>query len=136
MTASEPLDPQPTGKICVIRLAGINSYDSQGMRQFEQALTRFIDAELPAQLVLDFSGVRFCSARMIGDLVKAKRRLLRTNGSLKLDGMSEMLRGCFQLLNLDGTVFDIGDEPAATIQGDVRVAPAGVPRRGGLQAGP
>ena len=110
MTTSPHRKTPPADKICVIRMSGVNSFDSQGMGQFEQALRRFIDTEQPAELILDFAGVRFCSARMIGDLLKAKRQLLRTNGRLRLSGMSEALRGCFRLLNLDGKVFDIGDE--------------------------
>ncbi len=68
-----------------------------------------VDTERPAKVVVDFGRVVHCSTAVINGLLRAKRCVVANRGQLSLCGMTTEIRDAYDMLNLDGTVFQIHD---------------------------
>ena len=62
-------------------------------------LTAPIETELPKELVVSFKGVLCCSTAVINGLLRAKKQLLVSDGSLRLCGMSDVIREAYRMLH-------------------------------------
>ena len=83
--------------------------DSLTVSEFQDELLAMIETDLPKKLVVSFKGVNQCSTAVINGLLRAKKRLIVNDASLRLCGMTAIMRDAYRVLNLDGTVFDIDD---------------------------
>lgn len=77
--------------------------------ELQDELLDMLEREKPTKLVVDFGRVEFCSSAVIEALIRAKKHVVTAGGGLKLCDMRSGVREAFQILNLDGTVFDIHD---------------------------
>jgi anti-anti-sigma regulatory factor len=116
MTDHRYFEVQRIDGVCVIRVSRADMFDMLNVRGFEQELLSFIDQEQPAKLVVNFNSVKSSSTEMINNMLKAKRRLLKHNGALKLCGINETVREVYKVLNMDGTVFEIYERCSDAIQ--------------------
>ena len=75
--------------------------------EFKQAMGDVIDKGCP-HLVVDFSGVEFMDSSGLGALV-AVRKMVDSEGSLKLCGINEQVMSLFKLTRMT-QIFDIFDD--------------------------
>ncbi|MDP6556359.1 MAG: STAS domain-containing protein [Pirellulaceae bacterium] len=95
--------------VAVLQVLAPRLSDSLTVSEFQDELLEMIETELPKELVVSFKGVLCCSTAVINGLLRAKKQLLVSDGSLRLCGMSDVIREAYRMLHLDGTVFDIDD---------------------------
>lgn len=102
--------------VSVLRLIDPQLFDTLIVTELQDELIDFVEAATPGKVLINFSNVSHCSTAVINSLLRTKKRLIRDNGRLKLCGMRDGLREAYKMLNLDGTVFDIVDNPSDGIQ--------------------
>ena len=95
--------------VTVVQVLAPRLTDSLTVAEFQDELLEMIESDLPDKVVVSFKGVVHCSTAVINGLLRAKKRLLTINGSLRLCGMMEVIRDAYRILNLDGTVFHIDE---------------------------
>ena len=57
-----------------------------------------------------------CSTAVINAMLLVKKKLLSADGEVKLCNVSDGIRHVYQMLNLDGTVFEIHDSLPQALQ--------------------
>ena len=82
-------------------------FDTVLVSELDDELIGYIEDKKPRHLVIDFQRVTQCSTAVINSALRAKKRMVATNGVVKLCGMNKSIRDAYKMLNLDGTVFDI-----------------------------
>lgn len=81
--------------------------DHHGAREMMSQLDDAIAARLPAQLILDLSGVTFMDSSGIAVLLRARRQMSHTGGSLRVTNLPAQARrvldaaGIGRLISLD-----------------------------------
>ncbi len=109
MADFEYFSVQMVDDVAVLQVLAPKLSDSLTVSEFQDELLAMIEADLPKKLVVSFNGVQHCSTAIINGLLRAKKRLVEDNASLRLCGMNVNMRDAYRMLNLDGTVFDIHD---------------------------
>ena len=89
--------------------------DSAVVEEFREELLDIISTESPQNVLVDFTPLTRSSTAVINTMLVAKKQLLAAGGDLLLCGLQESLRHNFRILNLDGTVFQIFDDPQAAM---------------------
>ena len=95
--------------VTVVHLVEPRLFDTLIVRELEDELLDMLDKQKPQKLLVDFDGVTHCSTAVINSLLRAKKRLLASDGQIGLCSMCDTIRDAYRLLNLDGTVFTIYD---------------------------
>jgi len=109
MSVSKYFEVRP-GPVTTIRFTQSELFDTIMVDELRDDLTAFAEHNLPDKLLLDFGEVEFCSTSMINTLLRVKKIVSRDHqGELKLCGMKDNVRSAFEMLNLDGTIFEIYD---------------------------
>lgn len=116
MSKHKHFEVQRAGDVCVVHLIDPKLFDTLIVTELQDDLMELIDTEQPGKLVVNFASVTHCSTAVINSLLRAKKKLLSMDGTLKLSGMSSSIREAYKMLNLDGTVFQIYDKPSDAIE--------------------
>jgi len=98
----------PLGDVTMVTPTAFDFFGQEANVEMKKELTQYVRDERPAKLLVNFENVQRFSTEFIGTLLSVKK-LLDPDGEIKLCSMEFMHREVFQLLNLDGTVFDIYD---------------------------
>ena len=106
---------QQDGQVTIIQLVDLRLFDTLIISELQDELINYLEADRPSQVLVNFDGVTHCSTSVINALLKAKKRVLESGGTLKLCTMTEPIREAYRMLNLDGTVFEIYDSSADAI---------------------
>ncbi len=93
--------------VLVVELIDPKLFDTTIVTQLQDELFKLVDTERPAKVVVDFCRVVHCSTAVINGLLRAKRSVGSNSGQLSLCGMTPEIRDAYDMLNLDGTVFQI-----------------------------
>lgn len=101
--------------VTVVQVITPKLSDSLTVSEFQDELLDMIDTDRPLRVVVSFKGVQHCSTAVINGLLRAKKRLLVADGSLRLCGMIEVIRDAYRMLHLDGTVFEIDETLEASL---------------------
>jgi len=109
-------DIQTEGDVLILNMADPRLFETLLVNELEDELLSIIDQQQPAKVVVNFERVTHCSTSVINGLLRGKKRLKRTGGSLKLCGMRDTVREAYRILNLDGTVFEIYDDVSAALK--------------------
>jgi anti-anti-sigma factor len=107
MIALHYFDVEQSGEVTELRLADPALFDVPRFEELRNELVSFVERQRPDRLIVDFSAVGYCSTAVIASVLMAKKRLDSEGGQMKLCGMSDAVRETFQMLRLDGTIFDI-----------------------------
>lgn len=94
-----------TNGVLIVVLSDPKLFDTAVITEWQEELLSLVEAEGPNKAVVDFSQVVHCSTAVINGLLRAKKRIVKAGGQLKLCGMEASIRDAYRLLNLDGTVF-------------------------------
>ena len=79
-------------------------------------LRQLIETERPSHLLINFAFVAFCSSELINALIDFRSLAVANEVQLKVCGMRDEIRGVFQVLGLDGTMFDIHDSASGAVK--------------------
>jgi anti-anti-sigma regulatory factor len=90
-----------------IRLGNPAFFDTAQYAELQNELAEFVEEQGPGRLLVDLSVVEYCSTAVMNALLIAKERLESKGGLMIIFGVNDTVRGAFQRLNLDGTVFNI-----------------------------
>jgi len=82
----------------------VDELDASNAAELKSDMAPMIRAN--AKVVIDLTRVRFMDSSGLGSMLSCLRQLRAKNGDLKLCGMSEQVRGAFELVRLD-RLFDI-----------------------------
>ena len=121
LNASRFTVEQADGEITVITLTDQQLIDIAIVAGFQDALLEFVSARSPRRLVVDFRHVKQCSTAVINGLLRVKKRLLASQGQLRLCQMNSHTLDAFKMLNLVGSVFQVDatlEDSLAALQGD------------------
>jgi len=115
MIALHYFDVEQSGDVTELRLADPALFDVPRYEELRNELVSFVEQRRPDRLIVDFSSVGYCSTAVIAAVLMAKKRLDSDGGQMKLCGMSDAVRETFQMLKLDGTIFDIHTTKAEAV---------------------
>jgi anti-sigma B factor antagonist len=91
----------------------VDELDASNASELKGVIAPMLQAN--ARLVIDLTRVRFMDSSGLGAMLSCLRQLRDLNGDLKLCGMSEQVRGAFEVVRLD-RIFDIYPDRAAALQ--------------------
>jgi anti-anti-sigma factor len=101
-------------RVVIVRF--VNSemlFEEAAVRAVREQLSRLISEEGHARLLLNFRGVRYLSAAVLGILIGLKKKVDPARGCIQLCGLDPPLRDMLRITHLDG-VFDVcADEAEA-----------------------
>jgi anti-anti-sigma regulatory factor len=103
-----------TGDVTIITPTVFDFLDQLTNLEAKKEFVQFAQTDKPTNLVVDFQNIQRFSTEFIGTLMSVKKQL-GASGQMKLCAMQEMHREIFQLLNLDGTVFEIHEDAAKAV---------------------
>ncbi|QDU94288.1 STAS domain-containing protein [Lignipirellula cremea] len=103
------LDLRKQEGVLVATLRDVNGLDSLQLGQLTEELVRLVEEERPPRLVVGFQEVSLCTTTVVNGLLSMLRRIKAQGGQMRLCGMSDNVRASFQILNLDGSIFDIDE---------------------------
>lgn len=107
MASYKHFDVERRPDTAVLRVKDARLFDTLTVNELEDDLLNFLEDEMPRHLVISFAPVINGSTAVINGLLRVKKRLVPAGGSLWLCDMAPVIRDAYQLLNLDGTVFQI-----------------------------
>ncbi len=88
-------------------LSGIAVHD-----RLSSDLNHLIEDRLPERLLISFAGVKIASSDAIGVFIQARKQLKPSGGVVKMCCMHENVRLSFQILKLEGSLFEILESEA------------------------
>ncbi len=106
---------QKRDDVFVMHLLDPRIYDNLTIYELDDELQDFWDSYAPRKLLVNFGPVSRCSTAVINSLLRVRNHLLDAGGQIKLCGLNEHIRGDFNMLALEGTVFDIYDSAAEAL---------------------
>ncbi|MFA6575667.1 MAG: STAS domain-containing protein [Nocardioides sp.] len=83
-----------------VTMAVTGDLDLEGALRLRESVCRQVAADIPADLTMDLTGVRFIDAAGIGALMWTRRRLKDSGGTLVLSGSNEGVARLLQPLGL------------------------------------
>ncbi|HAY79265.1 MAG TPA: hypothetical protein DCY79_05600 [Planctomycetaceae bacterium] len=98
---------QADGEITVVTLTDQQLMDTMMVSGFQDALIEFVADRDPRRLVIDFRCVKQCSTAVMNGLLRVKKRLVLSQGKLRLCNMNPHVFKAFSMLNLVGSVFQV-----------------------------
>lgn len=100
--------------VTVIRPVEMRAFDVEDYAQFQRDLLHFVESQRPRKLLVDLSGIAYCSTAFINALLMAQRRVHADAGAMKLFGAGEVMLETLHHLKLAGTLFSLyPDETSA-----------------------
>ncbi|MBS3733961.1 MAG: STAS domain-containing protein [Phycisphaerae bacterium] len=108
-SAASPItDVHWQGRTCIARAAGDITVERS--TAFQEQLVALLD-DAPEQLVVDFGKVAFIDSSGMASLVKVLSRARKQEAELVLAGMSDRIRGVFEIARLDRVFHIESDVP-------------------------
>jgi anti-sigma B factor antagonist len=102
--ASSPVDRiRWSDRTAIVDVAG--EIDLNTSNAFQQELLGVLDKS-PTRIVVNLSGVSYMDSSGVASLVKLLSRVRRSSVALRLYGLTDRVRGVFEITRLD-SVFDI-----------------------------
>ena len=107
MAADNRFDVEMDGDVTVVRLSDPKLHEMILISQLHDELLQLIEQQHPNKLLIDFAMVTQCSSAVINSMLMARKRLLEYGAVVRLCSMHQQVREAFELLRLDGTLFQI-----------------------------
>ncbi|QDU92740.1 STAS domain-containing protein [Lignipirellula cremea] len=102
-----PLVVEHCNDLTIVRFAFENLADGNRARATAEALLSFGTIVRPEKTIVDFSNVNMISPKVINALLELRKQMTSFGGQVKIAGLSTGVREVFQILHLDGSVFEI-----------------------------
>ena len=93
--------------VTVLRLNDPRMSDALEITELENELLDLISEQKPKNLLINYEVVTHCSTAVINGMLRAKKRMETEGGGFAMCEMRPIIREAYQILNLDGTVFQI-----------------------------
>lgn len=88
---------------------------TSGIDPIAHTLREAIDKHRPADLIIDFTRVRFLSSTMLGLLVDIWRRMKEYGGRIRICGIDPQLTRVFRITHLD-RIFEFSTDQASAVE--------------------
>ncbi len=102
--------------VTVVRLNDPALHNMLLISELHDELLAYVQQHEPHKLLVDFQQVTQCSSAVINSLVLARKRLLAGPGTIRLCNMNRQVRHTFGILRLDGTLFQIDNTLAESLE--------------------
>ena len=79
-------------------------------------LLHLISQERPPHLLINFARVVHCPSELINALIDVRSMVVGEGGQLRICGLRDETREVFQVLGLDGSLFEIHDSASRAIE--------------------
>ena len=89
------------GDVTVVGFTGPNIFHTSDVEELNRALTDLVETQHRSRLLLNLEGVQYLSSSMLVNLINLSRRIEKERGTLKLCGLSAVLRDTFRVSKLD-----------------------------------
>ena len=102
-------------RVVIVRF--VNSemlFEEAAVRAVREQLSRLISEEGHTRLLLNFRGVRYLSATVLGILIGLKKKVDPARGCIQLCGLEPLLRDMLRITHLD-SVFDVYTDEAEAL---------------------
>ncbi len=109
MVESERFEIHTHGDVVEIRLTDKELSDLTVQGELNDQMLGFVEREKPSKLLVNFDNVLFCTSGTVGGLLAIRSAMNNFGGELRLCSLFGQVRNTFQLLNLDGTIFNIDE---------------------------
>lgn len=96
-----------------IKQKNLSEFDFQ--EQLRDELTEFVSSNPPGQLIVNLTGVDMIGSNAIGVLVDLRKTVHANSGTLALAELSSTVRMSLQVLNLEGTLFNVFETEAEAL---------------------
>lgn len=106
MTSYKQILIEEVGAVTIVTFKSDQLIDHMVLTDVQEDLLAVAETE-PSHLLIDFTDVEFCSTSLINALLRVRRKATEQQTQLRLCQMQPTVRDAFQMLNLDGTIFDI-----------------------------
>lgn len=100
------------GSVAVVTVA-VDELDASNTTEFKQQIAPILAAH--SQVLIDLSRLRFIDSSGLGAMLSCLRQLNAKGGALKLCGMSQQVRGAFELVRLH-RILDIHESRAEALE--------------------
>lgn len=99
------------GVITVGTISEANMLDAMNVTEFGNEVLAFVKGKDGVHLLLNFEHVDYMSSAALTELLRINENLRKTNGSVRLTGLTKDIRKVFQITNLE-KLFVIHDDDA------------------------
>lgn len=101
-TDSEPIVKfEQRGPITIGTVHSTEMLDGMNVNDFGNELLTYVEANPGSHLLVDFESVRYMSSAGLTELLRINEALKKSNGSVRLCGLSKDIRKVFQITNLE-----------------------------------
>ena len=107
MNATTRIGVETDGEVTVVRLNDRKLQEMVLIGELHDELLEFVEQHPPDKLLIDFASVTQCSSAVVNSMLMVRKRLHGRGAAVRLCGMQKQVRQTFQLLKLDGTLFQI-----------------------------
>jgi len=90
-----------------VRFGRENLSDSETAAAVSESLLSFGQIVRPEKTIVDFSDVQLIAPKVINALLELRKQMATFGGRIKIAGLNSAVREVFQILHLDGSVFEI-----------------------------
>lgn len=84
--------------------------------QLRDELLDLVATTVPIQLVINMARVEMIGSQAIGALIDVRKVVLQDGGQLAFCGVELNVHASFQVLNLEGTLFNVFDSESAALK--------------------
>lgn len=101
------MDEKETVKIIIQNDVTIVSFNEASIgtiadvEALSKRITRLIEEEKPAKMIVDFERVKFFSSQILGLLLDIRKKLQAYDGRVVISGINPQLHRVFKITNLD-----------------------------------
>ncbi len=104
-------DARADGDAVVARLAG--DLTIVNAPELRVGLTKLINENKPARLVLNFTDIKYIDSGALGVLIEARKAAAKHDGKVVLTNLSNEVRGLIGIMKLDAVFVIVEDEAEA-----------------------
>ena len=108
-------DHETQGGVTVVRIKDHEFLERLIGGELQEELIAFVQADAPSKLLVSFERVQRFSSETINALLRAREYIVSEGGSMKLCEMRPEIRNVFNMLNLEGSVFEIYESTVQAI---------------------
>jgi anti-sigma B factor antagonist len=94
------------GDITIVTFTNDTILDERDVKAIEDSVLPLVRQSDPAQIILDFTNVKFLSSAVLGTLIRVLKAVNRKDGKLALCGINDKIYDIFKITRLN-KIFDI-----------------------------
>ncbi len=101
MEEKEGIEITTENGAAVITFKAVSMSNVESITEANEQIDKFIEANLPKKIVVDFGEVKFFSSQVLGMLLEMRGRLKEYDGQIVISSINPQLYRVFRITNLD-----------------------------------